>query len=179
MSKLIFLDIDGVLNTQEHQRSLRAKGSQTSDEFGLLFAPEAVKLLKHIIDTTGADIILISSWKFLGIKVMQQMWLKRCMPGQLLDITDSSASDDVLLSIDLDDDNPSNLCKGIEVKSWLRQHKRLHADYVILDDEAIALPSQVSHFVQTQSERGLSERDAERAISILQGNNTSSSKSMP
>lgn len=82
----------------------------------------------------------------------------RGFPGQPLDITDSSAGDDVLLSIDLDDDNPSNLCKGIEVESLLRQHKRLHADYVILDDEAMALPSQVSRFVQTQPERGLSER---------------------
>lgn len=160
------MDIDGVLNTQQHQSSLRSKGLPISDEFGLLFDPQTVRQLKHIIDATGAGIILISSWKFLGFRTMRQMWQKRELPGLLLDIT-SFDSDDMLLSLDLDNDNFPNLCKGVEVESWLRQHKRPSADYVILDDEAIALPSQSSHFVHTNPVVGLSERDAEQAIHIL------------
>lgn len=167
MAKLIFLDIDGVLNTQQHQQDLRAKGLPISDEFGAIFAPSAVHQLKHIIEQTGADIVLISSWKFLGSEEMRQMWKHRRLPGKLLDITPSSASDELLLSIDLERGDLPNPCKGVEIEAWLRQYPKSNASYVIIDDESVVLPEQRDYFVQTKPELGLSEREAERAIQIL------------
>ena len=42
MNKIIFLDIDGVLNTEYYQGVLRYKGKPWQDEYGALFDPKAV-----------------------------------------------------------------------------------------------------------------------------------------
>lgn len=167
LNKVIFLDIDGVLNTQQFQQALRAKGLPSSDEFGAVFDPRAVAQLKHIIEQTEADIVLISSWKFLGIEVLRQMWTQRELPGRLLDITPSSASDETLLAMDLELEDLPNTCKGTEIEAWLRQHSNPNVGYVIIDDEEVILPTQRAYFVQTKPEIGLSRREAERAIQIL------------
>lgn len=167
MNKLIFLDIDGVLNTQQHQQTLRAKGLPPSDEFGELFDTRAVAQLKHIIDQTRADIVIMSSWKFLGLEFIRQMWVQRGLPGKLLDITPSFSSDEMLLSINLEHEDCFNPCKGVEVEAWLRQHPKCYTSYVIIDDEEVILPTQRAYFVQTNPQEGLSEQDAERTIGIL------------
>lgn len=58
--KIIFLDIDGVLNSMDYFE-------QTKDCKGYTeINPEKVKLLKEIIDRTGAEIVLSSTWRNLG-----------------------------------------------------------------------------------------------------------------
>jgi histidinol phosphatase-like enzyme len=40
--KYIFLDFDGVLNTEKHQAYLRSIRMNTCDGYGLIFDPDAV-----------------------------------------------------------------------------------------------------------------------------------------
>ena len=54
--KIVFLDIEGVLNCEE-----------TTYETGVKIDKDKVFLLKHIVEETGADIVLSSSWK-IGYK---------------------------------------------------------------------------------------------------------------
>ena len=61
--KIIFLDFDGVMDTEYYDHILSEAGKPISDEYGLLFDPECVKNLKYIIDNTGADIVVSSTWK--------------------------------------------------------------------------------------------------------------------
>ena len=93
MEKYIFLDFDGVLNTEYYQNLLSYQGLTIQDEYGALFDPEATKQLKRIIDDTQAKIIIESSWKYLGLEAMQEMWFARQLPGEIIDITSSSVSD--------------------------------------------------------------------------------------
>jgi hypothetical protein len=93
MEKYIFLDFDGVLNTEYYQNLLCYQGLAIQDEYGALFDPEATKQLKRIIDDTQAKIIIESSWKYLGLEAMQEMWSARQLPGEIIDITSSSVSD--------------------------------------------------------------------------------------
>ena len=65
MVKYIFLDFDGVLNTEFYQNLLISQGKPWGDENGAFFDPEAVMQLKRIVDATCADIIIESSWKYL------------------------------------------------------------------------------------------------------------------
>ena len=77
MSKIIFLDIDGVLNTErQHDRCVEA-GLAYVDNFGYAFDPVSVANLKRIVDETGADIVISSSWKFWGLSTMQKLWASR------------------------------------------------------------------------------------------------------
>lgn len=73
MRKIIFLDFDGVLNTEHYQNLLQLQGKPWQDEYGAFFDPNAVKQLKRIIDATGADIVVESSWKYLGLDAIRKL----------------------------------------------------------------------------------------------------------
>ena len=166
--KIIFLDFDGVLNTEHYQNFLYHEGKPWQDEYGAFFDPEAGAQLKCIIDATNADIVVESSWKYLGLEAMQEMWEVRNMPGRIIDITPSSVSDSWLLSANLEDIEPAmGHCKGMEIASWLSDNAKQTTKYVIIDDEYVIMDSQLSHFLLTNPYDGITEEISKRAISIL------------
>jgi hypothetical protein len=55
--KVIFLDIDGVMNTDTHL-------VRSDVHEGLEFCPIAVRILKEVIEETGAKIVISSTWRF-------------------------------------------------------------------------------------------------------------------
>ena len=170
MNKIIFLDIDGVLNTEHYQGLLQYQGKPWQDEYGAFFDPKAVKQLKRIIDATDADIVVESSWKYLGLDAMKELWKVRNLPGRIIDITPSTTSDEYLLNVDLDDfSNKMHHCKGLEISSWLSEKGLSNTRYVIIDDEYVILDSQLPHFILTNPYEGITEEQANKAISILNG----------
>ena len=167
MKKIIFLDFDGVLNTEHYQGLLQYLGKPWQDEYGAFFDPNAVKQLKRIVDATGADIVIESSWKYLGLDAMKELWEIRKLPGRVIDITPSSVSDEYLSNVDLDNLDASMLhCKGIEIASWLAEQTE-DIRYVIIDDEYVILESQFPHFILTNPYEGITEEQANKIISIL------------
>ena len=164
--KIIFLDFDGVLNTEHYQGLLRYQGEPWQDEHGAFFDPNAVKQLRRIIDATGADIVIESSWKYLGLDAMKELWKVRNLPGRVIDITPSSVSDEYLLK---NLDTTMLHCKGMEIASWLTEQANQNIRYAIIDDEYVILDSQLPHFILTNPYEGITEEQANRAISILNG----------
>ena len=152
MRRIIFLDFDGVLNTEYYQGLLQFQGKQWQDEHGAFFDPRAVRQLKRIIDATGADIVVESSWKYLGLEAMQELWRVRNLPGRVIDITPSLTG---------------NASKGEGIAAWLSEYATPDARYVIIDDEYVVLDSQIPYFILTNPYEGLTEEQANRAISIL------------
>ena len=166
--KIVFLDIDGVLNTEHYQGLLEYQGKPWQDEYGAFFDPKSVKQLKKIIDATDADIVVESSWKYLGLYAMKELWDVRNLPGIVIAITPLSVSDEHLININLDYLDTSILnCKGIEISSWLSKYETQDIRYVIIDDEYVILNSQLSHFILTNPYEGITEEQANQAISIL------------
>ena len=152
MRRIIFLDFDGVLNTEYYQGLLQFQGEQWQDQYGAFFDPRAVRQLKRVIDTTGADIVVESSWKYLGLEAMQELWMVRNFPGKVIDITPSLTD---------------NASKGEEIAAWLSEYATPDTRYVIIDDEYVVLDSQIPYFILTNPYEGLTEEQANRAISIL------------
>lgn len=168
MDKYIFLDFDGVLNTEFYQNLLISQGKPWGDENGAFFDPEAVMQFKHIVDATCADIIIESSWKYLGLKALREMWAARRLPGRLIDITPSTACDSWLLTADLNNiDLEMGHCKGIEIESWLLDNASTEAPYIIIDDEYVILESLLPHFIMTNPFDGITKEIADRAIGML------------
>lgn len=151
MTKIIFLDFDGVLNTEHYQGLLQYQGKPWQDEHGAFFDPNAVKQLKRIIDATDADIVVESSWKYLGLDAMKELWEVRNLPGTIIDITPSLLGKN----------------KGVEIASWLSKYAKQDLRYVIIDDEYVILDSQLPHFILTNPYEGITEEQANRAISML------------
>ena len=151
MNKIIFLDFDGVLNIEHYQGLLQYQGKPWQDEYGAFFDPKAVKQLKRIIDATDADIVVESSWKYLGLDAMKELWEVRNLPGTIIDITPSLLGKN----------------KGVEIASWLSKYAKQDIRYVIIDDEYVILDSQLPHFILTNPYEGITEEQANRAISML------------
>jgi hypothetical protein len=157
--KVIFLDIDGVLNVDYHER----------DKYGNLFHPHFVNNLKRIIKETGAKIVISSSWRFSGFIVMREMWKDRNLPGEVIGITDSLNRNDDLSFYE-------RLERGYEIQDYLNNHPNI-INYVIIDDDSDMLESQMSHFVKTSENHnhpdcidigyGLTNICTDNAIEIL------------
>ena len=160
MRKIIFLDLDGVLNTSHWDRNA------TIDQYGYVFDPNAVANLAEIIRETGAEIVVSSSWKSMGVKKLQQMWKDRQLPGRVNDVTPNTMSDEFLLHADLDNMDILSL-RGQEIKEWLMLHGQDVSHYVILDDMNDILQEQEPHFVWIDSKVGITKGNAVQAIMIL------------
>ena len=164
MDKIIFLDIDGVLNTGRWHS--QTKKDELQDEYGYKFDPTSVANLAKIIDETGADIVISSSWKFMGLTQMEDMWNNRNLPGKIIGITPDSVSDELLLKADIDSIELFHI-RGEEIKEWLTKHGKHVSNYAIIDDMDNMLPEQQPHFVQINPEVGITKKDAERIITII------------
>ena len=82
--KVIFLDFDGVLNTENYQVRRRSEGLPVMDSYGHLFDPEAIANLGSILEAVpDAKIVVESSWKVMGLLHLRQMWKARNLPGEI------------------------------------------------------------------------------------------------
>ena len=164
MRKVIFLDIDGVLNTKWWYAQMNR--NTPKDKYGYAFDPNAVSNLKYILDQTGADIVISSSWKSFGFSELEEMWEERGLPGKLIGITPNSVSDEMLLNADLDNMELFSI-RGMEIKEWLSKNGKRISHYAIIDDMDNMLPEQQSHFVKTDPEIGITKENANQVIAIL------------
>ena len=149
MRKILFLDIDGVLNTERQHWHCQMNGVAPVDRFGYAFDSKAAENLATILEETGAEIVISSSWKFLGLQTLQKMWQDRSLPGTIVDIT------------------PDGESKGWEIDEWLINHNGQISGYAIIDDENVMQPEQQQYFVQTNPQFGITKKDVEKVINFL------------
>jgi hypothetical protein len=156
--KLIFLDIDGVLNTMDHLTSLISKGETPSDKYGHLFDPVAVANLEEIIRRTGAKVVISSTWRMDGINVMRKMFADREINAEIVGVTPDLS----------DDERFSTRGDEIDVFLWKqdRTNKKVES-YVIIDDDTDFLHHQIPFFVHTNEDIGITTEDVEKAVRIL------------
>lgn len=168
--KVVFLDFDGVMNTDKmYLRSITDEG-EWKDEFGIRFDPESTRNLKRIIDETGARIVAITSWKQYGLSYLQEIWEGRSMPGEISDVTPDTKTDFEMdaqghpkcVSVPL-------YSKGDEIEEWLIQEQLEGREtiYAILDDNQQFTLEQQPYFIQICAHCGITHNDAERAIQML------------
>ena len=159
--KVVFLDIDGVLNVIP----------QGHDAFGGIFHSDFVDNLKRIIDETDAKIVISSSWRHSGLQKMLDMWEFRNLPGEVIGVTPD-------LYRFLDFEGERTMVRGDEIQAVLNIHPEI-THYVILDDDTDMLKHQLGNFVQTSNNinhpdcidigYGLTKECTNRVIRILNG----------
>lgn len=152
--KIIFLDFDGVLNTEQYQARLAVDGKPSKDAWGPLFDPRAVGNLRKIIESTGAAIVISSSWRYIHrLGSLRMMWEVRELPGEIVDILPCGAA---------------YISRGENIEYWLNGHG--NPDYVIIDDLDDFYPTQHNRYVETNPIVGITESDAEMVIELLTQN---------
>ena len=152
--KIIFLDFDGVMDTAYYDHILSKEGLPGNDFFGTVFDPNCVRNLAKIIENTGADIVVSSSWKhFMSYKEFLDMWEYRNLPGFVTDVTPTPAV---------------RRNRGDEIDAWLDECD-VECQYVIIDDldGSNFNEYQLPRLLVVNPFNGLDEEIAERAIELL------------
>lgn len=138
--KVIFLDIDGVLNSAE------------SFQRGVHLEKKHSLLVRRLCKECDAKIVISSSWRNIYdwevlLTLLESVELSRDL---IVDITPQKLTS----------------TRGDEIEMWLRKQTNIES-YVILDDDSDMLDHQLENFVQTSFQTGLLESHFDEAKRIL------------
>ena len=139
---VIFLDVDGVLNSM-------STPAWMGEDWDVPLA-RPLQNLKHIVDATGAKIVITSSWREYPAALRKLEIALMVFELQIAGRTP------VL---------PTN--RPDEIQTWLSDHPEVKR-YVILDDEPFPWTSeQLNKVVSVNSSKALTAQNAELAILLL------------
>lgn len=150
--KVLFLDMDGVMNS----RSSRNKGYQerkhTTDKEGWDFpAQPMIDNFNMIIEATGAKVVISSSWRYFhSIESMRNIFKHVGMNCEIIGETPK---------------NTLYTIRGQEIEAWLKEHPEV-TSFAIVDDSSDMQPV-AKNFVQTSDLRGLENKHSLKLIKIL------------
>lgn len=156
--KVIFLDIDGVLNSA---------GFQEENKYDLIDRKNEA-LIKRLIDRTGAAVVLSSGWKLWFDDGMRPTTEKAaglynvlCEYGiALFDKTPDFSTEEIRKN------RTFSKVKAKEIKAWLSNHTGIES-YAVIDDMDLKDGDIAARTVRTNGNKGFSEEDIHRAIKIL------------
>lgn len=154
---VLFLDIDGVLNSAHYFESRACAGVTRMEHLQDLLDPDAVARLDRIVTATDCKIVLATSWttefsRLTVTHVLHRAGLSRPEAVWLH-----------ILTADLDLSDP--LCCAHEINNLLSILPP--RPFVILDDEAATAHFQPAALVQTAYATGLTDVEAKQCIERL------------
>ena len=163
--KIIYLDIDGILNCETAYKNGECKyvkhNDLNSDNFKNhheAFYSKSKYWLNKLIKETGAKIVISSTWRGSGIEWLREVWKHEEMEGEIIDITPS------FINVKLDKE-PYTIPRGCEIEyhlknvlgfnhiNWCKDTQQTYIDksgvdnYIIIDDDSDMLYGQKNHFV--------------------------------
>lgn len=154
--KIIFLDIDGVLNNELfYNEEEHEKKQHDIDERNL-------KLLNELIQETGAKVVITSTWR-LGKteKELQNILEQFGFTGEIIGTTKHYGKP---------------CLRRNEILEWIETHEELigqcrnqFTEYVIFDDDSDMLYWQRDNFICVDSYVGLTPRNIYKAEWMLNG----------
>ena len=144
--KIIFLDIDGVLNNREVFNRKKSQGFRVWDE-------KCVDRLNRITDETGAKIVVSSTWRRsedLYSAIKNEMGITGEIIGKTIDYIHHSSTEKQ---------------RGDEIQEWLSQYVEV-IKFVIIDDDS-DMAHLMDRLIQTETFIGLTDEHVEEAIKRL------------
>jgi hypothetical protein len=182
--KVIFLDIDGVLNSEKAYRSGECNYTKWNWENGTedhhqSFCSWSKELLNKLIEETDAKIVISSTWRSSGIEFMRKVWELEGMRGEIIGITPSFRGDI----------NGYTIPRGCEIDYYLEHDLKFHhinwdngvqqeyieksgiENYIIIDDDSDMLYEQRNHFVHVlpspRNKEGFNQKYYKEALAKL------------
>lgn len=160
--KILFLDVDGVLNYEMCEAKI-----------GVYYGVDQgkVKLLKQIVDATGAKIVLSSTWR-RNIQVGMPL---ECQDNPFAIELMSKLQAEGLKIYDLTPVDKSDSYRYEQIMSVMKEYKhngQMIDAWCVLDDDMFDRfnePKFRKHFVWTSFVDGLTEENVREAIGILNG----------
>jgi hypothetical protein len=176
--RVIFLDVDGVLNSEKFHLTLMERHRQlghteppspkretTCDCFRLerQIDPEAVARLNRLVAATGAKIVVSSSWrKLIDPPELRRVLKSHGLIAEIVGETPDGWDDPELVAAY---GHPDRLFRGHEIDFWLKRHPEVDR-FVILDD-CSDMVMHKNRLVQTDVEEGLLDDHVDLAIRMM------------
>lgn len=151
--KLLFLDVDGVLNSTKFSNELT---NDKLEKYKSLSFPldsfdyRAIELVNYIIDNTDSKLVISSDWRF-------DDELEPCLKyhGLKYDIYGKTPYD-------------KHYRRNIEIETFILNEKNNVESYCIIDDiDDWFNDEQLKHMIKTSISEGLTKELADNAIKIL------------
>ena len=146
MDRIIFLDVDGVLNNGTWAIEMFDKGVRVYHD-DILYEP-ALERLKGLVEATGAKIVVSSSWRQVPSAYANlTAWLEK-------------------FGMNIADKIPYvGGCRGDDITAWFKRNPGEYS-YAILDDDD-DMDGHMEHLVRTDFDVGLTEEDCTKALALL------------
>lgn len=149
---LIFLDIDGVLNSDRYLATLSTQSrlvDPADDAYWLeMIDPTAVERLNKLTRLTGAKLVISSAWRtYLGMSRLVPILAGRGVEAEVIDQTPEN----------------SDWTRSAEIKCWLSEHPS-HGPWVAIDDLEL---TGLRYAVRTNGREGLQGKHVLRAARLL------------
>jgi hypothetical protein len=181
-NKIIFLDIDGVLNCQDAYHNDECKYVDFTlnggEDFYQTFYSKSKMWLNKLIEETGAKIVISSTWRHSGIDFIEKVWEMEKMSGEIIGLTPHLKRNDGY-----------TIPRGCEIDFYLkntlnfyhinwdknRQQEEMDKsgveNYIIIDDDSDMLYNQKNHFVNVlpspRNTKGFSKEHYELGLEML------------
>ena len=147
MTPVLFLDIDGVLNSQAYFD----RGAVPGHSWASGIERERVTLINRIVEATGAPVVICSDWRhLLTLSTLRKLFRRQGFVGRILGTTNALRNAD----------------RGLECAAWLASTRRPIDAFAAIDDRWDFFDIRSRH-VRPNPLRGISDKDADRAIRIL------------
>lgn len=147
--KVLFLDVDGVLNHHAflvaHEAAIDLDSSGRAE-----IDPVAVARLRHVLETTGAKVCISSSWRhWMGGDVLRSFF--------------------ATYGVEVVGATPAHIVspRGEEISEWIARHRSEVDVYAVVDDYHDAGLGHEGVFVHTDGLKGLTDDDCVELIRIL------------
>jgi len=147
--KIIFLDIDGVMNSERYYRSV----DRTINNWSR-FDPNVVDMITRLVDEFSAKLVISSTWRFGAIKQLENELTKSALKKYLHKEWKTPKA------------YPNH--RGKEIKLWLDQHLEIK-DYVVIDDDINIVDEHLKRSVLTDINEGMTEEHYYKAREIFEG----------
>lgn len=146
--KIIFLDIDGVLNTDDNWGKREPKEAST---------PHCIAALNKITNATGAKIVVSSAWRIdRTVQQLKDILAEMGVIGEVIGKTPSLDGQRVT-----------------EIKAWISMNLGDWPEsFITIDDEWIGDSDEFQAIhIKPYYREGLTEAQADQAITLLGGEN--------
>lgn len=147
--RVLFLDIDGVLNSATWFAKMQAD-ALSRRPISHMIDPDCVARLNQILDASGAEVVISSSWRIVhSLGEINAALKEKGFTGKIIGKTPTNGGS-----------------RGAEIQQWLTAHGRTAEDLVILDDD-----SDMGHLaprhVCTSWGVGLTDADVGRTLALF------------
>lgn len=160
--KIIFLDIDGVLNSQLFYTEKRQVDRHKEKEFGSDIDERCVDYLNVLIKNTRAKVVISSTWRASGLEYCKQHLEASGFKGEIVGLTPHLRHEGCV--------------RGNEIYHWINENSDMlygkpygsdFKDYVIFDDDSDMLLWQQHNYIHVDGYCGLTPNNAYKAERIL------------